>query len=92
MKLLIKTIVGFAIAFFLLIPTCYCIDTVMTQINTASQQFSSATGLNVTSEVQNNTAVLSNVYMVVYSIWGISFIIFLIVVAFYGRREEDLYG
>lgn len=92
MRLLIKGIVGFAVAFFLLIPTCYSIDTVMTQVNQAAQPFTSDTGINVSSEVQNNTAILSNVYGVVYSIWGISFFIFIITATFFDRKEEDYYG
>ena len=92
MKLLLKVIASFAIAFFLLIPTCYIIDTVFTEVGNAVDSYSQETdNINVSSEYGNNSAMFLNVYSIVYSVWGISFIITLLVTAFYSR-EEDYYG
>jgi hypothetical protein len=91
MKMLLKIVVTFAIAFLLLIPLTYTIDTVFTEIGKAADSYSLTSNgpLNVSSEVSNNTIMLSNSFKIVYGLWGISFVIAIIVFAFEHRREDE---
>ena len=89
---LLKTIIGFAIAFMILIPTCMVIDTVSTGIQSAADTYTqSGDNINVSDNVSSHISSFVNIYTIVYGMWGISFFVALFLAYRRERNEYDSY-
>jgi len=89
---LLKTIIGFAVAFMILIPTCMVIDTVSTGIQSAADTYTQAgDSVNVSSNVTTHLSGFVNIYTIVYGIWGVSFFLALFLAYRRDKNEYDFY-
>ena len=82
MKTTIKCIIGFFIAFVLLFPCVMIIDTTFTAINDiagTSNFYGTDSTVNVSSSVNSSLSIFQTSFIIVYTIWGGSFILMLLV-------------
>jgi len=92
MKTMVKCIVGFVVAFILLFPLTMVIGTVFDSVNEAADLYTNTgDAYNVSSNTNTTLTSFQTSFIVVYAIWGGSFLVMLIA-SYKKDQQQEIYN